>query len=85
MVGVSLKVTKLICKRQGIPYNPEQMAICPKCNRRTAKIEIKKGKWECIRCGKSGDEQELLRLVNEKYLDEHKLAYWSSRNNRGIK
>lgn len=61
------------------------MLLCPHCGRRTARMNILKGKWDCIRCEKEGTEEELLRLVNEKYLDEHKLAYWSSRNNRGVK
>lgn len=80
---MSLKVANKIVKLQGIAKKIEFIVRCPYCNRKTARINIKKGNWECD-CGKKGNEEELLRLVQEDYFDDHQEAYWESRNNKGV-
>lgn len=81
---VSLKITKLICKRQGVNFKPEQMLICPRCSRRTARMNILKGEWDCIRCGKEGTEEELLRLVNEEFGYKHSKIKSTMSEKKGV-
>ena len=80
---MSLKVANKIVKLQGITKKIEFVVKCPYCNRKKARLNIKKGEWKCD-CGKGGSEEELLRLAEEDYLDHHQSAYWENKNNKEI-
>lgn len=80
---MSLKIANEIVDLQGISKKIEFIVKCPYCERKEARLNVKKGKWECV-CGKKGTEEELLRLVQEDYFDDHQEAYWETRNNTGV-
>ena len=80
---MSLKIANEIVKLQGIAKKVEFVVKCPYCQRKKARLNVKAGEWKCV-CGKKGTEEELLRLVQEDYLDEHKKSYWNLKNNTGV-
>lgn len=81
---MSVKEVKLICEYQGISYKPEQMAWCPKCRTKTAKIDIKGKQVQCIRCKKEWSLSEFLRLCEEDWLDKHRGTFYTQREKKGV-
>ncbi|WP_408954748.1 hypothetical protein [Natroniella sp. ANB-PHB2] len=77
------KVAKIICQIQEIEI--EVLVKCPYCELRVARLNLKESLWECDRCNKEGAEEELLRLAQENFFDKHQMAYWETRNNKGVK
>ena len=81
---MSIRLVKQICDLQGISLRLEAIVICPYCNCRTARIQINMEKWECIRCHKKGNLDELLRLCEEEWLDRHKFWDNEAKSNKGV-
>lgn len=78
-------------------YQDKTRVYCPYCGERKAYIKIENirdkdnknsntnnQKWHCSACEKTGSAFELLRLVEEDYCEEHSMAYWDSRENKGV-
>lgn len=79
---MSMGIARQICQLQEITVKVQ--VICPFCEKHRAIIDTKRERWKCYKCGKKGNANELLRLVEADFLDKHKAAYWRSRTNKGV-
>lgn len=82
---VDLKTAKEICKLQGIALNIEVPVICPACNSKRLRLDVRGDRASCARCSKEYKSmEEVLTLAQEEYLDDNIASHMQMRNNEGV-
>jgi len=74
-----------IAEYQNIKPKKVYIVRCPACNNNRLMIYADTGKCECITCSNGYKTiEELYRIVEEDWLEDHKASKYSAKDNKGV-
>lgn len=80
-----MNVGKRIAEIQGIKYKKYCLVYCPYCKTKQMMINITDNRAYCRHCRKGiSTAEELLRVIEEDWLDDHRAAKYESKDNKGV-